>query len=761
MSESEEEIMSHCDELEISMVAEALRQGQFSFDELLLAQEDEAEASRQDEELLLLPREGREVFRNIEVDQNQMAITIQSWIRKTFAVMRYRHLLREISIVKIQALVRGKEIRLLYTELRDRFILLQALVRGRQQRQQYIHARDSSIAIQTIVRGKQQRLKYSRICECIPTIQTFLRGKCAAIKYHRMLSSAICIQYSWRKSVRNAIATREKEAAAALEIARSNPKRREYDSLFDQMENLLGQQVDDTKEKEYYHACIIQEQWRLYWRCKPVMSLRKRALNYCQEQTPRRFDMFAVIILQNHWRKYTHQKEYTSLQSSAILIQSMVRMKSQHYSYKQQQNMSVVIQSTLRKYWIRTGKVYKDRREVIFRSSSLGIRLQRGMDGYVRVVAVTECTPTEDESPSCPSSIVRDGTIIPGDILLDAAGVDMRSPISKEQWGNAIVWMRGVLRPMVFVVANIPPSIQPLLDECEDVMRKLSMLVHAEEVRASIVIQSHVRQWLARCSYDRKLEGAILLVDCERMLLQLQMLKAVTIIQAYVRSWLVQQKTSIPRATPSPIDKLGQRIMKLSMELMQMQDGPDWQDAAERLKYMQEELRARQEMESQEVVDYCKEKDTPSIEQESQSFSALRDKFEGVQDAPIFPQNEVMSKKKATPPTLPAPEANSGETWSPQDELRDINAVSKRRENLAGNETPESDHADDNLSDNTPTRLEKIKSLSAELVQMSTRMASLPKFSPESTLLKIELKLVAEELQFLYALNRNSKVELK
>jgi hypothetical protein len=48
----------------------------------------------------------------------------------------------------------------------------------------------------------------------------------------------------------------------------------------------------------------------------------------------------------------------------------------------------------------------------------MGIRLKRGEDGFVRVVSVTEATAG--------SSIVRDGSIEPDDVVREAAGVNLR-----------------------------------------------------------------------------------------------------------------------------------------------------------------------------------------------------------------------------------------------------------------------------------------------------------------------------------------------
>lgn len=84
--------------------------------------------------------------------------------------------------------------------------------------------------------------------------------------------------------------------------------------------------------------------------------------------------------------------------------------------------------------------------DVIFHSNAMGIRLKRGEDGLVRVVSVTESSPG--------SSISREGLIEPGDILREAAGADLRSPISNSHWGEVVQIIRNASRPMKFVVSS-------------------------------------------------------------------------------------------------------------------------------------------------------------------------------------------------------------------------------------------------------------------------------------------------------------------
>ena len=69
-------------------------------------------------------------------------------------------------------------------------------------------------------------------------------------------------------------------------------------------------------------------------------------------------------------------------------------------------------------------------RDVTFLSESLGIKLNRGPDGIVRVLSVAPHTAG--------SPVARDGAIYAGDVVREAAGVDIRRPITNVMWGDTV-----------------------------------------------------------------------------------------------------------------------------------------------------------------------------------------------------------------------------------------------------------------------------------------------------------------------------------
>jgi hypothetical protein len=253
---------------------------------------------------------------------------------------------------------------------------------------------------------------------------------------------------------------------------------------------------DGDNEKENFYAFIIQEQWRRYIR---------------QGSMVRKKEIHAAIIIQSHYRKRIDCCNYTQQVTSAIVIQTWVR-----------------------KYWLTTGKLYIDRREVVFHSSTLGLQLQRGRDGFARILSVTEV----ESSPSS-TSIIRDGKIIPGDLIVNACGIKVCRPMTVNQWVDIIGRIKSIPRPMSFVVVNIPSK---------------------EVVQATIVIQSHWRKVIDQRLKTVNDKAAIIIQSRWRKVIDHRLKivndKAAIIIQSRWRKAIDQQISSLYLySTPIPQDK--------------------------------------------------------------------------------------------------------------------------------------------------------------------------------------------------------------
>lgn len=92
-------------------------------------------------------------------------------------------------------------------------------------------------------------------------------------------------------------------------------------------------------------------------------------------------------------------------------------------------------------------------------SEALGLKLNRGSDGIVRVLSVTDA-----DDPS--TNVLRRGTIQTGDIVREAAGVDIRRPITNVMWGDTVALLRMAPRPIsIIVAAELTPTPNAVLLE--------------------------------------------------------------------------------------------------------------------------------------------------------------------------------------------------------------------------------------------------------------------------------------------------------
>ncbi|KAL7533567.1 hypothetical protein ACHAXR_005311 [Thalassiosira sp. AJA248-18] len=86
-------------------------------------------------------------------------------------------------------------------------------------------------------------------------------------------------------------------------------------------------------------------------------------------------------------------------------------------------------------------------RIVYFHTESLGIKISRHTDGYVRVLSVTPYRPTNGEK-------VREGDIHEGDVVREVSDVNLRMPIDSAVWKLTVGLIKMAPRPLKFVVAR-------------------------------------------------------------------------------------------------------------------------------------------------------------------------------------------------------------------------------------------------------------------------------------------------------------------
>ena len=130
----------------------------------------------------------------------------------------------------------------------------------------------------------------------------------------------------------------------------------------------------------------------------------------------------------------------------------------------------------------------EDERTVLFHEESLGIKISRCADGYVRVLSVTPPSRSSSSSPNFKSVVLagdtniddtdtdtkehdreasRTGEIYEGDIIRQVSDVNLRTPIDTAVWKLTVGLIKMSPRPLKFVVAK-----ELLLNDNEEVKEK-------------------------------------------------------------------------------------------------------------------------------------------------------------------------------------------------------------------------------------------------------------------------------------------------
>lgn len=84
-------------------------------------------------------------------------------------------------------------------------------------------------------------------------------------------------------------------------------------------------------------------------------------------------------------------------------------------------------------------------RIVTFTAETMGIKLNRGTDGIVRVLSVVNFPPGSPNE--------RQGEINAGDLVREAGGVDLRRPIDSKMWEDTCEMIKNS-RPIQFIIAK-------------------------------------------------------------------------------------------------------------------------------------------------------------------------------------------------------------------------------------------------------------------------------------------------------------------
>lgn len=287
-------------------------------------------------------------------------------------------------------------------------------------------------------------------------------------------------------------------------------------------------------------------------------------------------------------------------------------------------------------------------------------------------------------------------------------------------------------------------EIMPIIYESESVLEGLKYL----QARAVLEQSNHMLAQL------KMLKSAVTVQrrwKVYREQLRYNKIRAsIFIIQGVVRGWLKQM-------TPSPqISELYEKHDALSEQLDNLTKySRDWCDVSEQMRALREQIGRAEQIESRHDHSSMRERsdDVPCIDTESVNFARVRASLEKMStvSTPKLPNsrwNETFNKETGTSPPPVAKNVPSPESG--------LVSVTKYRESFEGSPSivEKSLSMESNKSRSRrgkgPKKPPTLKDLGSECLRLSKRLNQLPKFSPEWTLSKVELKLVTEEMEYLY-----------
>ena len=469
------------------------------------------------------------------------------------------------------------------------------------------------------------------------------------------------------------------------------------DSMLDEFASMLGNVDDDHLEIQNYHAVIIQEQWSIHNKCRPFKRMKSRALNYQAatkdgaKENDKSFNLVGFIKNMLPKDKYSQWETF-----AAVLIQNSWR-------------------------------TYQKRKK--FQASVLSI---------TKVQALARCK--QQHLLFCKQ---REKAI-----TLQCMARKHRAGVLRRRLGNKEVvsllkeseiflaelkFLQAVIKLQRFWRDRLPQlqqmkEVNSLLDQSSFMLAQLTML------KSAVTIQRRWRVHREQMRYNKTRTS-------------------IFIIQSVVRGWLKQR-------TPSPqIGELYDTHDALSDQLDNLTTySYEWCDISEQMRVLREQIGKLEEMDSRHDNSSMRERNDAAlcIETESVNFASIRDTLEknAAVLTPKFPDNHWNEKfEKETihsppPVAMKASPPHSGHVSVSQYKKSFEGSSSATEKSLSQESKKSGTRKLKSLK--SPKKPPTLKELGIECLRLSKRLNQLPKFSPEWTLSKVELKLVTEEMEYLY-----------
>ena len=337
-------------------------------------------------------------------------ILIQSYVRMFIAQMNYRALLkqREESAVLIQKCWRSHAAQNHFQTLKAKTILLQSMARmmiAKRAYQNLLKTRDqAATTIQSTWRRYSSTKKYNDLKSKTILIQSMIRMFIARKNYLLMLEKrevgAVVIQKNFRRflAMKELVTLRNEKAARTIQAHwKGYSAKKKFLTL--KSKTILIQsfvrmmikrnsylQIQDTR-----HGCAtkIQSIWRGYKERQSFLLLKSQTIklqslarmwtarrsyqalleNRCQAATLIQKNIRMILAIRKlhslrrekaattihkFWKGYIARKDFSSLRSSAIVVQSLIRMKIARKNYHKlllkRNEAAIKIQTNFRRY---------------------------------------------------------------------------------------------------------------------------------------------------------------------------------------------------------------------------------------------------------------------------------------------------------------------------------------------------------------------------------------------------------------------------
>jgi len=435
-----------------------------------------------------------------------------------------------------------------------------------------------------------------------------------------------------------------------------------------------------------YHALIIQEQWSIHRKSRPFKRMKSRALNHVAMNVVAQKEKGKGFNLVGFLKNILPKNKYNQWETFAAIL-----IQNRWRSYQKRKKFQATVLSITKVQAVARCKqqhaLFCKRREKVV---TIQCMVRKHRASLLRRRLGTRVV----------ASLLNESEVVLQELKYLQAGIKLQ-----RFWRDSHARLQKM------------KEVNSLLEQSSYMLVQLTML------KSAVTIQRRWRVHREQIRYNKTRSN-------------------IFIIQGVVRGWLKQR-------TPRKIGQLHDKHDALSDQLDNLTKySREWCDLSEQIRVLKEEIGKHKEMEeSRHDTSSMRERsyDAPCIETESVDFAILRDTLEkkATASTPKLPDNrwnERFQEETTPPPATSRP--HSDVQYKKSFEKSSSGAAEKS----LSPELKESGTRKVTIQKKPPT----LKELGIECLRLSKRLNQLPKFSPEWTLSKVELRQVTEEMEYLY-----------